>query len=74
MKSDFALLANIKKINDWRAANKTKAAVICAPALDRDGLVPNWLDYRDEQFLENMVKTTKPFLKKQKVVYLGNVM
>lgn len=63
-------------MNDWRAANKTTAVVICAPALDRNGFVPNI--YTDESkgpvFGKGRWNATKPFLDEHKIVNLGKNM
>lgn len=61
-------LDNIKKINGWRKANKTKAVIICAPVLDGNGRIENWGN--DEGFRIEMARSTIPFLLNNTIEYI----
>lgn len=58
-------------MNDWRAANKTNADVICAPVLDGIGAIQEWIN--NATFAINMRKTTIPFLLEHKIKYMGKL-
>lgn len=57
-------------MNKWRAANKTQAVLMCAPALGPDELVPSWTPDVDEEFNSNFLNSTKPFLQNYNVTNL----